>query len=71
MSGYAVLKPNTPYQSEEDCPMKFDGEGDDLDDAVRRIQESGVPFKMANTDLLEYAVTRTPPKPLPEAPRTP
>jgi len=67
MSGYVVLKPKTPYQTEEDCPMKFvNGEEFTMDEAIGHIAEkcaeSGEPFKMTNLDLLHYAVKNTPPR---------
>jgi len=63
MSGYTVLKPKTPYQTEKDCPMKFvNGEEFTMDEAIKHIVESGKPFKMPNIELLEYAVRNTPPR---------
>jgi hypothetical protein len=63
MSGYIVLKPRTPYQTEEDCPMKFaNGEEFTMDEAIKYIADSGKPFKMTNVDLLHYALKNTPPQ---------
>jgi hypothetical protein len=61
MSGYAILKPKTPYRNEEECPMKFvNGEEFTIDEAVEYIVKSGKPFKMPNVDLLREAVGNTP-----------
>jgi hypothetical protein len=63
MSGYAVLKPNTPYQTEDDCPMKFvNGEEFTMDEAIAHVAEIEIPLKFTNLDLLEYAVEHTPPR---------
>jgi hypothetical protein len=58
---YVIEKPNTPYTTEKDCPMKFSNDDFSLDDAVAHIiaqREKGVPFTFPNSDLLKKVVMK-------------
>jgi hypothetical protein len=59
-SGYVIEKPNTYYQTEERCPMKFANGDISLDEAVQDILDSGEEFTVPNIDLLIKAVMDTP-----------